>query len=113
MIKNNSDKSISANNDNPLQSNSRDSSLLEAFSSFKNTEELERFLVDLCTPSELRALKARWQVAQLLDTDEMSYRDISEKTGASTTTVGRVARFLNEEPHQGYRLALDRLRAAP
>jgi TrpR-related protein YerC/YecD len=109
MTKNTNDKSVSASNDNPRQNKIRGSSLLAAFSTFQNTEELERFLVDLCTPAELRALKARWQVAQLLDAGEMSYRDISEKTGASTTTVGRVARFLNEEPHQGYRLALDRL----
>ena len=113
MTKNTFGKSILSRNDNPSQSEDQNSSLLTVFSSFKSAEELERFLVDLCTPSELRALKARWQVAQLLDAGEMSYRDISEKTGASTTTVGRVARFLNEEPHQGYRLALDRLRDAP
>ncbi|MEI9902624.1 MAG: hypothetical protein WDN06_00515 [Asticcacaulis sp.] len=33
------------------------------------------------------------------------------KTGASTTTVTRVARFLREMPHQGYRRVLDRLSA--
>ncbi|MBL4618055.1 MAG: TrpR like protein, YerC/YecD [Robiginitomaculum sp.] len=112
MPKTTYDKSVSARKDTTRQNGRQDNSLLAAFSSFKTAKELERFLVDLCTPAELRALKARWQVAQLLDAGEMSYRDISEKTGASTTTVGRVARFLNEEPHQGYRLALDRLRAS-
>ncbi len=87
----------------------QESTLLEAFSAFKTPQELELFLTDLCTPAELRALASRWQVAQLLDEGNISYRDISEQTGASTTTVGRVARFLNEEPHQGYRLALDRV----
>ncbi len=69
-----------------------------------------RFLVDLCTPAELRALSERWAVAKLLDEGELSYRDIREKTGVSTTTIGRVARFLKDEPHQGYRIILDRLK---
>jgi len=65
--------------------------------------------VDLCTPAELRALAERWHVAKLLDAGEQSYRDINALTGISTTTIGRVARFLKDEPHQGYRAVLDRL----
>jgi len=84
-------------------------SLNEALSNLKTPEEVRRFLVDLCTPSELRALSERWQVAQLLDGTDLSYRDISAKTGVSTTTIGRVARFLKDEPHQGYRIVLDRI----
>lgn len=83
--------------------------LLDAVTALQSRGELLRFLTDLCTPSELRALVARWRVAQLLDEGDLSYRDISEKTGASTTTVGRVARFLNEETYQGYRIALNRV----
>tara|TARA_R110002020_G_scaffold362939_4_gene575244 strand:+ start:294 stop:581 length:288 start_codon:yes stop_codon:yes gene_type:complete len=67
------------------------------------------FLTDLCTPAERRAITERWAVAQLLEQDELSYRDIRAKTGVSTTTIGRVARFLREEPHGGYRLALDKI----
>ena len=84
--------------------------LVNALSLAKSPEELQRFLVDLCTPAELRALSERWQVARLLDAGELSYRDINEKTGVSTTTIGRVARFLKDEPHQGYRVILDRLK---
>lgn len=80
-----------------------------ALTSVKSAEEMERFLVDLCTPAELRALSERWHVAQLLDAGEQSYRDINALTGVSTTTIGRVARFLKDEPHQGYRAVLDRL----
>ena len=69
---------------------------------------MRRFLIDLCTPAERRALSERWHVARLLDQGDLSYRQINEATGVSTTTIGRVARFLNEEPHQGYRLILDR-----
>ena len=84
--------------------------LVNALSLAKSPDELQRFLVDLCTPAELRALSERWQVARLLDAGELSYRDINEKTGVSTTTIGRVARFLKDEPHQGYRVILDRLK---
>ncbi len=84
------------------------STLASALASIQSADEMDRFLVDLCTPSELRALSERWHVAQILDSGERSYRDISAKTGVSTTTIGRVARFLKDEPHKGYRAVLDR-----
>lgn len=84
--------------------------LAKALQLVKDASEMELFLVDLCTPAELRALSERWHVAKLLDKGEMSYREINARTGVSTTTIGRVARFLNEEPHQGYRVVLDRQR---
>lgn len=71
--------------------------------------EMARLLADLCTPAELRALAERWHVARLLDQGGQSYREIHEATGVSTTTIVRVARFLRQEPHHGYRAALDRL----
>ena len=89
--------------------NIRRRELAEALCLTQSRDEMERFLVDLCTPAELRALCERWHVAKLLDEGEMSYREINTQTGVSTTTIGRVARFLNEEPHQGYRTILDRL----
>ena len=73
-------------------------------------ENMRRFLLDLTTPGELSALSERWQVALQLDAGDKSYREISASTGVSTTTVTRVARFLAQEPHQGYRLVLDRLK---
>ena len=82
--------------------------LAQALSSIDGTKLMEKFLVDLCTPAELRALSERWHVAQLLDKGEQSYRDINAETGVSTTTIARVARFLKDEPHQGYRAVLDR-----
>ena len=87
---------------------SRRRELAEGFIAVQSVEEMERYLVDLCTPAELRALAERWHVAKLLDNTELSYRDINAKTGVSTTTIGRVARFLKDEPHQGYRAVLDR-----
>jgi TrpR-related protein YerC/YecD len=70
---------------------------------------MERLLTDLCTPAEIRTLAERWHVARLLDGSDLSYRDIHDATGVSTTTIVRVARFLRQEPHRGYRAALDRL----
>jgi TrpR-related protein YerC/YecD len=72
-------------------------------------DEMRRLLVDLCTPQELRTLAERWHVARLLDGTDLSYREIHEATGVSTTTVVRVARFLRQEPHRGYRRAIDSL----
>jgi TrpR-related protein YerC/YecD len=75
----------------------------------KNAADMRVLLADLCTPAEIRTLAERWHVARLLDRDELSYREIQEVTGVSTTTVVRVARFLRQEPHHGYRHALDAL----
>ena len=74
-------------------------------------EEMSRLLTDLCTPAEIRTLAERWHVARLLDGTQLSYRDIHEATGVSTTTIVRVARFLRQEPHKGYRAAIDKLGA--
>lgn len=82
--------------------------LCEALLALKDAEEARRFLADLCTPAEIRALSERWHVAQLLDEGQLSYRQINEATGVSTATIVRVARFLKDEPHQGYRAVLDR-----
>ncbi|MFT4089731.1 MAG: YerC/YecD family TrpR-related protein [Asticcacaulis sp.] len=84
--------------------------LANALLTLKSSEEFMAFLDDLCTPSEIRAFAERFRVAQLLDQGNASYREISERTGASTTTVTRVARFLRDMPHQGYRRVLDRLK---
>jgi TrpR-related protein YerC/YecD len=75
-------------------------------------EEMRALLRDLCTPAELRALAERWHVARLLDGSDLSYREIHDGTGVSTTTIVRVGRFLRQEPHRGYRRAIDALEAA-
>jgi TrpR-related protein YerC/YecD len=50
----------------------------------------------------------RWQAAQLVDRG-MPYHEVSRRTGASTTTVTRVAHWLRHG-EGGYRLMLDRRR---
>jgi|TARA_Y100000996_G_C22069006_1_gene456625 TrpR-related protein YerC/YecD len=84
--------------------------LNEALLLLKNKNEVNDFLKDLCTPAELKALEERWSVAQLLYEDNLSYRDIATKLETSTTTVTRVARFLSNEPYQGYKKILKRIK---
>jgi TrpR-related protein YerC/YecD len=86
--------------------------LCDALLTPQTREEMRGLLRDLCTPSELRALAERWHVARLLDGTDLSYRDIHDGTGVSTTTIVRVGRFLRQEPHQGYRRAIDALEPA-
>ncbi|MBL6604285.1 MAG: YerC/YecD family TrpR-related protein [Gammaproteobacteria bacterium] len=83
--------------------------LNEALLMLKNKNEVDGFLKDLCTPAELKALEERWSVAQLLYEDNLSYREIASKLKTSTTTVTRVARFLSNEPYQGYKKLLERI----
>ena len=85
------------------------SELMQALLLIKNEQELGRFLKDLCTPQELRVLAERWRVCKLLNAGDLSYRQINIKTGASLATIGRVARFLKDEPYHGYRLVLGRM----
>jgi TrpR-related protein YerC/YecD len=87
-----------------------ESELAAALLSLRDAGEVHRFLRDMCTPKEIADLAGRWRVARLLDEGKLSYREIHGKTGVSVTTVGRVARFLQQESFQGYRLVLDRMK---
>jgi TrpR-related protein YerC/YecD len=85
---------------------SETSDLFETILSLRTVDEAERFFRDLCTLSEIEALAHRWQAAQLLD-EGLPYQQVAARTGASTTTVTRVAHWLRHG-EDGYRLALDR-----
>ena len=86
--------------------------LCDALLTARTREEMRSLLLDLCTPAEIRSLAERWHVARLLDATDLSYREISEQTGVSTTTIVRVGRFLRQEPNHGYQRALSRLRGS-
>ena len=90
-------------------SNKEINQLYDAFLSLETREDCERFMADLCTPKEIKDFKDRLEIARLLKEGEMSYRDISSTTGASTTTIARVARFVTQEPNKGYELVLNRV----
>jgi TrpR-related protein YerC/YecD len=84
--------------------------LCEALLLLETKKEAYNFLKDLCTPQEIAALAERWKVCKLLNEGNLSYRDINRITGASLTTIGRVARFLKDEPYCGYANLLKKLK---
>lgn len=78
-------------------------SLFKALTKINDEKVMQKFLLDLCTPAELKAMSERWRVAQMLKLG-ISYRQINEETGVSTATITRVARSVNEG--SGYRQLL-------
>lgn len=84
--------------------------LFETLASIHQAEHMERFMKDLCTPQELKNLAERWLVCKFLYEGKLSYREIKKKTGASLATITRVARFLKDEPHRGYKVVLEQQR---
>ena len=84
--------------------------LYDAILLLENKEEVEKFLLDLCTPNELKDLNERWQVCQTLDFTDLSYRQIHKELKVSLTTIGRVARFLRDEKNFGYKKILEKIK---
>ena len=81
--------------------------LLETMLRLEGIDECRAFFRDLCTVAELEAMAQRWSVVRLLE-ENNSYQEVSRLTGASTTTVTRVAHWL-KHGEGGYQLALSRL----
>lgn len=82
--------------------------LYQALLEVKDLEECRRFLQDLCTVSELKAMEQRMEVAMLLD-QGLIYSDILERTGASSATISRVNRSLLNGAG-GYENVLERMK---
>ena len=76
--------------------------LSTALKNINSDNDIESFLKDLCTPSEIQAMEERWEVAKLLFKGKLTYREIASELGTSTATVTRVARFLYKESNKGY-----------
>ncbi|MGN6092674.1 DNA-binding transcriptional regulator [Luteibacter jiangsuensis] len=74
---------------------SAETSLCEALAALTTVEEMRAFLHDLCTPAEIEVMVDRWRVVPHL-LEGRSYREIHERTAVSITTIGRVARYLNQ-----------------
>jgi len=75
--------------------------LCSALRACRTEGEVAAFLRDVGTLSELQAWSERLEVAKQLARG-FSYRQVAQNTGASTTTVTRVARFI-ENGEGGYR----------
>jgi len=82
---------------------------LTALSLLKTDEERYAFLIDVCTVREIHDIAQRLEVALRLDRGEV-YADIQDDTGASATTIARVAKCLNYG-EGGYQMVLERLKA--
>ena len=69
-----------------LDKRPRSMALYETILKLKDLDECCRFFDDLCTPTELRSLEQRFDVAGYLQ-QGLGYLDILEKTGASSATI--------------------------
>ncbi len=81
--------------------------LFEAVLKLESVEECFKFFEDVCTVNELLSLSQRFEVAKML-TQNKTYLEIAEHTGASTATISRVNRSLNYG-NDGYQLVFERL----
>ena len=81
--------------------------LFEAVLQLENVEECYQFFEDLCTINELLSLSQRFEVAKML-TENKTYLEIAEQTGASTATISRVNRSLNYG-NDGYQMVFSRM----
>lgn len=77
----------------------------EAILTLENIDECYEFFSDACTPKEVQNIAQRFVVAKMLD-DKKPYLEIVEATGASTATISRVSRAINN----GFNLAFKRVK---
>ncbi len=91
-----------------IDSTRAERSLCEALLTLRSVDEARAFLDDLCTPAEREAMRDRWSVVPHLVAGQ-PYWQIHEATAVSITTIGRVARCL-EQGSGGYALAATRMK---
>lgn len=80
--------------------------LFQSFLSLKSLDECYQYFEDLCTIKEVIAMSQRLEVAKRLAAGE-SYLKVTEDTGVSSATVGRVKRCLDYGTG-GYKMILAR-----
>ena len=85
----------------------RHMAVYEAIAALQTVEECIELFDDLLSVAELRAMEQRYQVAQMLD-EGLVYSTILERTGASSATISRVNRTL-QNTGEGYRTVFARL----
>jgi len=87
--------------------NKSSDSLFKAILALKDLDEARRFFRDLLTEEEIKEFANRWQVAQMLS-QKVPYTQIEKQTGMSSTTIARIAKWLNRGMN-GYKLMLNRV----
>ena len=88
-----------------MQNNEFNDQFFAAVLTLKTREECYKFFSDACTPKEIATNAQRFAVAKMLN-DTQVYSEIVKNTGASTATISRVNRAINE----GFQLAFERLK---
>lgn len=81
--------------------------LLQAVLSLKTEKEAAAFLRDLMTEKEIDEFAKRLKAAEML-TDKTPYTVIEKATGLSSTTIARVAKWLNGKGG-GYKTIINKL----
>ncbi len=81
--------------------------LFDCVLSLETKGECARFFEDICMIPELSAISQRIIVAKMI-TEGKVYKEIGEKTGASTATISRVKRSLQYGAN-GYDVPFERL----
>lgn len=81
--------------------------LFRSILELRSVEECYLYFEDLCTNKEVRDFGQRLEIARLLSTGS-SYQQVTQATGVSSATIGRVKRCLDYGAG-GYRLMLARL----
>lgn len=81
--------------------------LIQAILALKTEDEAGRFLRDLMTEKEIEEFAKRLKAAEML-TEKVPYSVIESETGLSSTTVARVAKWLNGKGG-GYKTIINRL----
>ena len=76
----------------PLQKTT--SNICTIISKINNPTDAFSFLRDLLTETELKEFAQRLEIATMLS-DKVQYKTIEEKTGASSTTIARVKKYLD------------------
>lgn len=81
--------------------------LIQAILAIKTADEARRFLRDLMTEKEIGEFTKRLKAAEML-TEKVPYSVIENETGLSSTTVARVAKWLNGK-EGGYKTIINKL----
>lgn len=67
----------------------------EAILHLENEEECYNFFKDVCSETEILAMEQRYQVARMLE-EGYTYLEIQNETNASSSTISRVGRMLDD-----------------
>ena len=87
-----------------MQHNDSVDQFFDAILTLKTVEECYQFFGDTCTPKEIQSIAQRFTVAKMLH-EKHVYSEIVSVTGASTATISRVSRSIND----GYAVVFSRL----